>query len=158
MSWFDDQIRLRKQKDQELFEDSIFRMASVVLGQSGAGSLNDDRIVTKAAIDEILKFYHIRPGEIPDSIQETDEQLEYSLRPHGIMRRNVRLEGAWYRSAFGPMLAFYGEEELPVALLPKPFSGYSFLDPVSGERKSVDKKNAAQIREEAICFYRWWWD
>jgi NHLM bacteriocin system ABC transporter ATP-binding protein len=154
MSWFDDQIRLRKQKDQELFEDSIFRMASVVLGRSGAGSLNDDRIVTKAAIDEILKFYHIRPGEIPDSIQETDEQLEYSLRPHGIMRRNVRLEGAWYRSAFGPMLAFYGEEELPIALLPKPFSGYSFLDPVSGERKSVDKKNAAQIREEAICFYR----
>ena len=154
MSWFDDQIRLRKQKDQELFEDSIFRMASVVLGQSGAGSLNDERIVTKAAIDEILKFYHIRPEEIPDSIQETDEQLEYSLRPHGIMRRNVRLEGDWYRSAFGPMLAFYGEEGLPVALLPKPFSGYSFLDPVSGERKSVDKKNAAQIHEEAICFYR----
>ena len=154
MSWFDDQIRLRKQKDQELFEDSIFRMASVVLGQSGAGSLNDERIVTKAAIDEILKFYHIRPEEIPDSIQETEEQLEYSLRPHGIMRRNVRLEGDWYRSAFGPMLAFYGEEGLPVALLPKPFSGYSFLDPVSGERKSVDKKNAAQIHEEAICFYR----
>ncbi len=51
MSWFDDQIRLRKQKDQELFEDSIFRMASVVLGQNGAGSLNDERIVTKAAID-----------------------------------------------------------------------------------------------------------
>ena len=154
MSWFDDQIRLRKQKDQELFEDSIFRMASVVLGQSGAGSLNDERIVTKAAIDEILKFYHIRPEEIPDSIQETDEQLEYCLRPHGIMRRNVRLEGDWYRSAFGPMLAFYGEEDLPVALLPKPFSGYSFLDPVSGERKSVDKKNASQIHEEAICFYR----
>ena len=154
MSWFDDQIRLRKQKDQELFEDSIFRMASVVLGQSGAGSLNDDRIVTKAAIDEILKYYHIRPEEIPDSIQETEEQLEYSLRPHGIMRRNVRLEGDWYRSAFGPMLGFYGEEGLPVALLPKPFSGYSFLDPVSGERRSVDKKSASMIREEAVCFYR----
>lgn len=154
MSWFDDQIRLRKQKDQELFEDSIFRMASVVLGQSGAGSLNDDRIVTKAAIDEILKYYHIRPEEIPDSIQETDEQLEYSLRPHGIMRRNVRLEGDWYRNAFGPMLGFYGEEGLPVALLPKPFSGYSFLDPVSGERRSVDKKSASMIREEAVCFYR----
>ena len=154
MSWFDDQIRLRKQKDQELFEDSIFRMASVVLGQSGAGSLNDDRIVTKAAIDEILKYYHIRPEEIPDSIQETEEQLEYSLRPHGIMRRNVRLEGDWYRNAFGPMLGFYGEEGLPVALLPKPFSGYSFLDPVSSERRSVDKKSASMIREEAVCFYR----
>ena len=51
MSWFDDQIRMRKQKDQEVFEDSIFRMASVVLGKPGAGALNDERIVTKAAID-----------------------------------------------------------------------------------------------------------
>ena len=60
MGWFDEQIRQRKLSDQEIFEDSIFRMASVVLGQSGAGSLNDDRIATKAAIDDILKYYHYK--------------------------------------------------------------------------------------------------
>ena len=154
MSWFDDQIRLRKQKDQEVFEDSIFRMASVVLGKPGAGALNDERIVTKAAIDEILKYYHIRPAEIPETLTDADEQLEYCLRPHGIMRRNVRLEGGWYRDAFGPMLGFYGEARLPVALLPKPFMGYRFLDPVSGEWQSLSRQTAARFAEDAVCFYR----
>ena len=154
MSWFDDQIRLRRQKDQEVFEDSMFRMASVVLGRRGAGSLRDGRIVTKAAIDEILKYYHIKPEEVPEEIRGTEDQLEYALRPHGIMRRSVELEGDWYRSAFGPMLGFYGEEHLPVALLPRPFRGYSFLDPESGERRNLDKKTARAFDLEGICFYR----
>ena len=153
MSWFDDQIRLRKQRDQEVFEDSMFRMASVVLGRR-AGSMSDARIVAKAAIDEILKAYHLKPVEIPEELRDVDEQLEYALRPHGIMRRQVLLEEGWYQNAFGPMLGFWGEERLPVALLPKPFRGYSFLDPVSGERRNVDAKTAAQIAEDAICFYR----
>ena len=139
MSWFDDQIRLRKQKDQEVFEDSIFRMASVVLGKNSAGSLNDARIVTKAALDEILKYYHIKPAEIPEHLEDADEQLEYCLRPHGIMRRNVRLEEGWYRDAFGPMLGFYGEKHLPVALLPDTISGYRFLDPERGERRRLNR-------------------
>ena len=154
MSWFDDQIRLRRQKDQEVFEDSMFRMASVVLGRRGAGSLSDARIVTKAAIDEILKYYHIKPEEIPEEIRDTEDQLEYALRPHGIMRRSVELQEDWYRSAFGPMLGFYGEERLPVALLPRPFRGYSFLDPESGQRKNLDKNTARDFDLEGICFYR----
>ena len=154
MSWFDDQIRLRKQKDQEIFEDSLFRMASVVLGKSGAGSLNDERIGTKLAVDEILKYYHIKPAELPDNLTDADEQMEFCLRPHGIMRRNVLLEDGWYRDAFGPMLGYYGEEQTPVALLPKPLWGYSFVDPVSGDRRKLDKKTAEDFRREAICFYR----
>ena len=154
MSWFDDQIRMRKQKDQEVFEDSIYRMASVVLGKPGAGALNDERIVTKAAIDEILKYYHIQATEIPENLIDADEQLEYCLRPHGIMRRNVRLEEGWYRDAFGPMLGFYGQARLPVALLPRPFMGYRFLDPVSGEWQSLNRQTAAQFAEDAVCFYR----
>ncbi len=154
MSWFDDQIRLRKRKDQEAFEDSLFRMASVVLGRRGTGALDDERIGTKLAVDEILKYYHIKPAELPDNLRDADEQMEFCLRPHGIMRREVILEEGWYRKAFGPMLGYYGEERLPVALLPKPLWGYSFIDPVSGEKRTLDKKTAGAIQKEAICFYR----
>ena len=110
MGWFDEQIRQRKLSDQEIFEDSIFRMASAVLGRQGAGAPGDERIVTKAAIDEILKFHHIKPAEFPEEIRDVDEQLEYALRPHGIMRRRVLLEEDWYRTAFVPMLGFSCEE------------------------------------------------
>ena len=154
MSWFDDQIRLRKQKDQEVFEDSIFRMASVVLGSKRAGALDDGRLVTKEAVDEILKYYHIRPAEIPEDIRNEGEQLEYCLRPHGIMHRSVRLEKRWYRDCFGPLLGYYGEDRVPVALLPDSFRGYSFRDPVSGEKCRLDEKTAAELSEDAVCFYR----
>ena len=154
MGWFDEQIRQRKESDQEVFEDSIFRMASVVLGKQGTGILNDERIITKAAIDDILMYYHYKPSEIPDSLTESEEQLEYCLRPHGLMRRNVKLEEGWYKDAYGPVLAFRKTDGIPVALLPKPFTGYWYKDPDSGEKKNLNKENAANFDADAICFYR----
>ena len=154
MGWFDEQIRQRKLSDQEIFEDSLFRMASAVLGKQRAGVLDDERIIAKAAIDEILKYYHCKIAEVPDEIRDLDEQLEYCLRPHGLMRRSVKLEKGWYRDAFGPMLAFRKEDGTAVALLPKAFPGYYYRDPVSGERVEINRKTAEQFEEEAICFYR----
>ena len=154
MGWFDEQIRQRKLSDQEIFEDSLFRMASAVLGKQRAGVLDDERIIAKAAIDEILKYYHCKIAEVPDEIRDLDEQLEYCLRPHGLMRRSVILEKGWYKDAFGPMLAFRREDGTAVALLPKAFPGYYYRDPVSGERVELNRKTAEQFEEEAICFYR----
>ena len=51
MGLFDEQIRQRKAQDQEIFEDSVFEMASAIAGKRGADELRDQRIVTKAAID-----------------------------------------------------------------------------------------------------------
>ncbi len=150
MGWFDEQIRQRKQNDQNVFEESIFQMASVVLGKNQAGVLDDERILTKAAIDDILKYYHYKPVEIPNSIQDADEALEYCLRPHGIMRRNVKLEENWYKNAYGPMIAFRKEDGLPVALMPKPVSGYWFRDRRNGEKENLNKTTAEQFEQEAI--------
>ena len=154
MGWFDEQIRQRKLSDQEILEDSMFRMASVVLGKQRAGVLHDERIAVKEAIDEILKYYHYKPVEVPESILAFDEQLEFCLRPHGVMRRNVKLEKGWYKNAFGPMLAFRKEDGAAVALLPKPFSGYYFRDPDSGAKTALNRQTAALFDADAICFYR----
>ena len=154
MGWFDEQIRQRKLSDQEIMEDSLFRMASVVLGRQRAGVLSDERIVTKAAIDDILKFYHYKPVEIPDNVKGLDEQLEFCLRPHGLMYRSVKLEQGWYKDAFGPMLAYRKEDGMAVALLPKRFVGYWFRDPVTGKKTDLNRKTAEIFEPDAICFYR----
>ena len=154
MGWFDEQIRQRKLSDQEILEDSLFRMASAVLGRQRAGLLDDERIVTKAAIDEILKYYHCKPVEIPEQLWDLDEQLEFCLRPHGLMRRSVKLEEGWYKDAFGPMLAFRKDDGAAVALLPGPFLGYTFRDPDSGRTIRLNRRTAAQFDADAICFYR----
>ncbi|MBQ1899136.1 MAG: hypothetical protein II163_08215 [Ruminococcus sp.] len=61
MGWFENQIEERRTADQQLLEDSFVKIAGVVLGQRTAQKISDDRIVTKNAIDEIIKYYHGKP-------------------------------------------------------------------------------------------------
>lgn len=154
MSWFESQIEERRAADQQLLEDSFVRIAGVVLGKRGAEKISDERIVTKGAIDEILKYYHCKPAELPDSIRTADEQLDYCLRPHGLMRRSVELTDGWYKDAFGPILAYTRADGLPVALLPGKLSGYGFTDPKTGVHEKLNAKTAALFDTDALCFYR----
>lgn len=153
MGWFDEQIRQRKQNDQDVFEESIIRMASVVVGNRYGDALADDRIITKHAIDEILKYYHYKSVDIPDSMDDPEEQLEYALRPHGIMYRMIKLKENWYRDSFGPVITFRKSDGMPVALLPKEIAGYYYYDS-SGRRVSVGKKNVEEFSKDGICFYK----
>ena len=91
MGWFENQIEERRHADQQLLEDSFVRVAGVVLGQRCAERIGDDRIITKNAIDEILKYYHCKPVEVPENVTGAGEQLDYCLRPYGLMRRSVKL-------------------------------------------------------------------
>ena len=152
MKWYDEQIKLRMEKDQELFEDSIFTMASAAMGKRGASVLNDRRIITKDAIDEVLKYYHCKPVDIPDSLVTPEDQLDYALRPHGIMYRSVVLPENWYRKTFTPMIGYRGDDGLPVVLLPGQFGGYTWRDK-DGNKVSANKRTAAQLSSDAICFY-----
>ena len=154
MGWFENQIEERREADQQLLEDSFVRIAGVVLGQRAAEEIGDKRIVTKDAIDEILKYYHYKPVEIPEEVKTSDEQLDYCLRPYGIMRRSVELTENWYKDSYGPILAYTKEGGLPVALLPGAISGYSFNDPRTNTRVKINRKTAALLDSRAVCFYR----
>ena len=153
MGWFDEQLRQRKNSDKEILSDSFVRLAGAVLGHKEETKLGDERLIIGAAIDEILKYYHVRPTEVPDNVKDFDEQLEYKLRPHGIMRRTVKLDPGWYKDAFGPMLAFTEEDQTAIALLPDGFRGYCYVDPASGKKVKINAANEKKIKKTAICFY-----
>ena len=91
MGWFEEQIQQRTDLDQQVFEDAFFHAAGVVLGKTTASRISDDRIITKRAIDDILKYYHFKPVDIPDNVREHEDQLDYCLRPHGLMKRTIHL-------------------------------------------------------------------
>ena len=154
MGWFDEQIRQRKEKDQELFQDSFVQLAGVVLGTRAATDLQDQQLVTSVAIEEILKYYHFKAKDVPAAIKNPDEQLEYQLRPHGIMRRNIKLEEGWYKDAYGPILAFHKDNGAPVAMLPRGLTGYYYKDFETGKPVRINRKNAHLFETEAICFYQ----
>ena len=153
MSWFDEQIHHRDLSDQEVMEDSLLHIASAVLGGGKARTLQDKQTAAKDALEEILKYYHIKSSGIPDDISELEDQLETCLQPHGLMWRRVHLGGKWYRNSMGPILAFRKDNDNSAALLPGPVFGYYYRDPDTGKTHRVNKANASQFSEEALCFY-----
>ena len=154
MGWFENQIQDRRDADQQLLEESFLRIAGVVMGERDAQRIGDARIITKNAIDEILKYYHYKPSELPESITDPDEQLDYCLRPHGMMRRGVELKKGWYKDAYGPILAFRKEDGSPAALLPGTIRGYYFRDPATGKTVRLNAETEQLFDPDAICFYR----
>lgn len=118
MGWFDEQIRQRKQSDDDIFAESFLKMAGAVMGSRVSAALNDQRQITKDAIDEILRYFHVKSQEIPDGMTDMNEQLEFLMRPYGIMRRMVQLEKGWYKDAVGAMLGVRKEDGSVVAFIP----------------------------------------
>ena len=153
MGWFDKQIRQRMKSDRDVLEDSFVRLAGAVLGGRSAKRLEDRFLVAREELDEILKYYHCKAPDVPDNIKNTDDQLEYILRPLGIMTRPVKLEEGWYKDAFGPMMGFLKDGGTPVALLPHPLHGYRFRDASTGRSVSLDKKTAAlfDVNRPNLC-------
>lgn len=154
MGWFDSQIKSRREADQQLLDDSFIKIAGVVLGQRSAEKMGDAHIVTKNAIDDILKYYHCKTAELPRDVKTADEQLDYCLRPHGLMRRVVKLEPGWYKDAYGPMLGYIKDEGIPVALIPGRLFGYYFKDPKTGKQIKLNRSTEKMLDTEAVCFYR----
>ena len=154
MGWFDEQIRLRKLNDEELLEESFLEMAGAVMGRELQASLESNRIRTKNAIDAILQSMHVRSRDIPDDVTDLNDQLDYLLEPHGIMRRAVYLPAGWYKDAAGPMLMIYKEGSIPVAVLPGKIKGYEYTDPVTLKKCRIDDKTQKLFEEDGICFYK----
>ena len=154
MGWFNEQIKERKISDNNAFEASFDNITASVLGKKMSSALNDSRIITKNAIDAILKFYHVPSREVPEELEDMNEQLEYLMRPYGIMRRSVILESGWYKGAIGAMLGIRKDNGTVVALIPSGFSGYEYFDLESGKYIKVKKSNEDLFEDEAIAFYK----
>lgn len=150
MGWFDEQIKSRKLKDDEVYQDAFSQLADAVMGKEVID--DDDLSHTQNAIDQIIKYYGYKPREVSKDIKDVNEQLEHICRPYGIMRRVVSLKPGWYKDAFGPMLGYFKEDDKPVALMPGKIYGYTFVK--DGKTVRINKHNADLIKEEAVCFYK----
>ena len=152
MSWFEEQIKLRKKHDEKDLADAIEDVSSSIFHRRHASSGNDRKNI-KNALDEILRYNRIKTRDIPDDITDLEDQMEYLFRPHGIMRRNVKLDKGWYKNAAGPYIGFKKDGTV-VAFIPNAVKGYSWIDKESGKKIRVTSKNESLFSEDAICFYK----
>lgn len=154
MGWFDEQIKQRKKNDDAVFEEALIGMADAVLGSRKSTVFRNDEENTADAIDQILKYYKVRSVEVPETVKGLDDRLEYLLRPHGIMRRNINLETGWYKDAIGAIIGTRTDDGSVVAFIPKGFSGYVYFDRQTGKWTRLTKKTECLFETEGICFYK----
>ncbi|MCR5168703.1 MAG: ATP-binding cassette domain-containing protein [Oscillospiraceae bacterium] len=154
MGWFEEQVKQREELDRRMFEDSFFHAAEAVLGKKTVSEMSDERIITKQAAEDILKYYHLKAAELPDRVRDPEEQLDLMLRPHGMMHRNIELEEGWYKDSYGPVLAYLKEDGTAAALLPKKIAGYYYTDRKTGKKITLDSKTAELFERDAYCFYK----
>lgn len=149
MGWFDEQIRQRKKDDADVLSDALGDIASAV---SGTKNYFGNR-TAKNEIDKILEYYGVKSRDLPGSVKDADAQIEYLMRPHGIMKRRVTLTDGWSADAAYPMLAKF-KDGTPCALIPGKFSGYLYYDIETGKQTKVTKKSEPLFENDAYCFYK----
>ncbi len=128
-----------------------------------AASVSDPKRAPRVSVDDLeqafgatktcLRYCGVEPGLVPDGVNDLGQAMDFLCRPSGTMRRKVRLDGDWYRRAFGAMVARLDTGE-SVALLPRGLHGYKYLDAGTGRMRRVSKSVAAHVEPEALFFYR----
>lgn len=154
MGWFEEQLKYRKQIDDEQFSDALDVLAGSVMGDSVRKAMSKEKQV-RDAVQEVARYFgmKVRDIEVPAGVKDPEEQLSIMLRPYGLLKKPVVLDKDWYRHASGPMLAVLKESGESVALLPRAFTGYTLFDPATGKRRKMDRETAGRLDKNAICFF-----
>ncbi len=148
------QIKERRDFDDQCVSDSLLRAAGVVMGEESMRRAVGDSVAAGNAIGRIMHYYRYKVSEVPESVTNIYDRLDFCLRPHGVMYREVELQKGWYREAFSPILAFTKGEGTPVALIPGRVSGYWYQDSQTELPVKLNASNARQFDDRAISFYR----
>ena len=148
------QIEERAEFDAAMMEHAYAELAASV---SQKGKVSPVRVNAAGQIDRAvaacLEYNEVKPGKVPEGIDDPEERIERLCRPSGTMRRTVRLSKGWQKEAFGAMLGYLDTGE-PVALIPRGLGGYWYLDPETGEKVKVSAEVAAHIDDAAVYFYK----
>lgn len=154
MGLFDNQIKLRKSKDDKVFETAFVKFADALLGEGRARARENTEGYVRSAVNEILQYYHVKPRNLLEKTENADKLAESLFLPGGVYSRKVNLEPGWHKNAFGAMLGSMKDSGRIVALIPSGLSGYSFYNENVGKRVLVDSRNESLFNMEAVCFYR----
>ena len=153
MGWFEEQIRQKIKVQNRDLDDALMEMAEIVVSDREMIQYNDERIVVNNAVQELLRFYHKKELQIPESVTGTEQILDYVCSTAGLMRREVRLEEGWYRHLTGAMLGMLKDSQTMVAILPGSTGKYYYFNAQTGRKVKLNRKTEQEISREAYCFY-----
>ena len=152
MGLYEEQLKQRRRADNEGLADALRDLAAAASQRHASADETDEERI-RTALEQVLRWYGIKCRELPPTVRTLEEILEHQCRPHGMMRRRVKLDKGWYHDAVGAMLGFL-QDDTPVALLPGRGRGYYYYDPADGKKVCLNEKTDQKLKRDAVAFYR----
>lgn len=155
MGWFEDQLLSRRKRDNAALSDAYLRLAHSVMSHDRRAEFDvSEAEGLDAALAAIVIYLGMKPIEVPDTVEDANDRINHATHPYGIMRRPVKLEGAWWKDASGAYLGHI-KGGSAVAILPnRNRIGYTYVDPISQRPVRINKRTAENLEADALCFYR----
>ena len=149
------QLNNRREQDARSVRNNEILLANSVSSrktptEEPVHSLNDDL----KQIELIAEYFQLEVPFYQVSEEALPERIDLILRPTGIMKRHVRLDGPWWKKADAPMLLTFRGEERLLAVFPDTFRGFYYRDSQTGEKVRITKEDQGRFEEDAFCFYR----
>jgi NHLM bacteriocin system ABC transporter ATP-binding protein len=113
----------------------------------------DILLMATGAVGHALGVTIVPPGESED-LRQLRDPLDAIARASCLRTRRVSLRDRWWQKDCGPLLAYWSDNERPVALLPLADGKYEIYDPFDQTRTLCNQKTASQLAAIAYSFYR----
>ena len=152
MGWFEEQVKKRKELDEQTFENSFRSLAGVKNGQDSV--LSETAQYENQAIAQILSYFRHQMVDIPTSITALKEKINFALRPYDIQYHPVELTQTWIEDNSAPLLTYTKKHHVPVVLLPKGNKGYYYIHYRTGKKVRAVAGIINKIETNAYSFYR----
>jgi len=105
------------------------------------------------ACQEVGQANHIQVIDPGGSGEEALTLDDITIASH-IRSREVLLRSNWWKGCGPAFVAFAGDQELPVAILPQKRKGYEIFDPLTEERHKVTEEIAFNLDPHGYELYR----
>ena len=145
---FQERERINRQATATALEElvSVLQPQADELLQEGT-----DLLIAAGAVGRALGIT-IRPPAKSENLNRVKNPLEAIARASQLRIRRVMLSDRWWQKDCGSLLAYTGEDNRPVALLPVPAGRYEIFDPKSRTHTTVDAHS--DVATAAYMFYR----
>ncbi|GAB1420187.1 NHLP bacteriocin export ABC transporter permease/ATPase subunit [Anaerolineales bacterium] len=159
----DEDLQIKRMEDRlkqdSYYLDNAMRQLGTILDPhlaTGFDRLDWGNSDIAKAMDLIGRYLAVDIRKRPDPIDgKTEEQsIESICRASGLQFRQVSLRDDWWKKDNGPILAFYGEEALPVALIPESTGAYKIFLPDHNRLSRLNPEIEGQLLRNAYTFYR----
>ena len=139
-----ERLRLREDVLKQAFTRTLARQASVLDTAEAATTAADDDDLLAACRSSARVWGSASGSPRPAGEGKLYEPVAAIARTSHVRYRSVALDGGWWSSDHGPLLAFSADDDAPVALLPASSRSYRALAPQADQAVPVDAAYAAR--------------